>query len=60
MLQHIKKKLQAYKTKNTCCISDIAQKSCQYRLTNNFPFKYRHRKKITAWKTECEHKRVAG
>ena len=22
--------------------------------TNNFPFKYRHRKQIKAWKTECE------
>ena len=31
------------------------------RLTNNFPFTYRHRKKeIKAWKTECEDRRVAG
>ena len=29
-------------------------------MTNNFHFKYRHRKKIKAWKTECEDKRVAG
>ena len=29
------------------------------RLTNNFPFKYRHRKKIATWKTEGEDKRVA-
>ena len=29
-------------------------------LRNNFPFKYRHRKKIKAWKTECEDRQVAG
>ena len=67
MLQDIKK-LQACKTKNIFCISDIAPKKIKLliflimsiRLTNYFPFKYRHRKKIATWKTEGEDKRVAG
>ena len=32
----------------------LTQTDRSLRLTNNFPFKYRHRKKIKAWKTECE------
>ena len=68
MLQDIKK-LQACKTKNIFCISDIAPKKIKLliflimsiRLTNNFPpVKYRHRKKIATWKTEGEDKRVVG
>ena len=67
MLQGIKK-LQACKTKNIFCISDryCAKKIkllifliMSIRLTNNFSFKYRHRKKIATWKTEGEDKRVA-
>ena len=66
MLQDIKK-LQAYKTKNTFCISEIAQKKVIYTFNHvntdwliisllNTVIE----KKITAWKTECGHKRVAG